>query len=157
MVEMLVDLKPVQEWRKNVSKEDLIAEMNTAMDALPGIEASFSQPIRDNVLESISQIDGQIVVKIFGEDSNLINTKIVEMLHLISQVQGVASAYIDRDAREAARRPKSGKARSVLAWWSAWRKASVEMWIPFAASCSTRPTGRRCPWIKSPKSAYRKG
>ena len=38
------------------------------MSTLPGLETSFSQPIRDNVLESISQIDGQIVVKIKGED-----------------------------------------------------------------------------------------
>ncbi|HET6207226.1 MAG TPA: efflux RND transporter permease subunit, partial [Terracidiphilus sp.] len=99
MVEMLVDLKPVQEWRKNVSKEDLITQMNTAMDALPGIEASFSQPIRDNVLESISQIDGQIVVKIFGDDSSLLKTKIVELLHLISPVRGVDRAYVDRAGR----------------------------------------------------------
>ena len=35
---------------------------------IPGIEPSFSQPIRDNVLESISQIDGQIVIKVFGDD-----------------------------------------------------------------------------------------
>ena len=34
----------------------------------PGHRASFSQPIRDNVLESISQIDGQIVIKVFGDD-----------------------------------------------------------------------------------------
>ena len=96
MVEMLVDLKPEEEWRKGVSKEDLIAEMGRALDGLPGIEASFSQPIRDNVLESISQIDGQIVIKIFGDDSNLLKTKIVELLHLISPVRGVARAYVDR-------------------------------------------------------------
>ena len=33
---------------------------------MPGIKPAFSQPIRDNVLESISQIDGQIVVKLSG-------------------------------------------------------------------------------------------
>ncbi len=37
---------------------------------------SFSQPIRDSVLESISQIDGQIVVKLFGDDPDLLKTKI---------------------------------------------------------------------------------
>ena len=42
--------------------------MNTALGRMPGIEPSFSQPIRDNVLESISQIDGQIVIKVFGDD-----------------------------------------------------------------------------------------
>jgi cobalt-zinc-cadmium resistance protein CzcA len=96
MVEMLVDLKPANEWRKGVSKEDLIAEMGKSLDGLPGVEASFSQPIRDNVLESISQIDGQIVVKIFGDDSNLLKSKIVELLHLITPVRGVGRAYVDR-------------------------------------------------------------
>ncbi len=43
-------------------------EMDAAVSAIPGIEAVFSQPIRDNVLESISQIDGQIVIKVFGDD-----------------------------------------------------------------------------------------
>ena len=46
--------------------------MDSALDALPGIDASFSQPIRDNVLESISQIDGQIVIKVFGDDPALL-------------------------------------------------------------------------------------
>ena len=32
------------------------------------VTTTFSQPIRDNVLESISQIDGQIVIKVFGDD-----------------------------------------------------------------------------------------
>jgi len=99
MVEMLVDLKPLKEWRPGHSKEDLIAQMDKALEALPGIEASFSQPIRDNVLESISQIDGQIVVKIFGDDSNLLKTKIVELLHLITPVQGVGRAFVDRAGR----------------------------------------------------------
>ena len=42
--------------------------MDRALDVLPGLEPAFSQPIRDNVLESISQIDGQIVIKVFGDD-----------------------------------------------------------------------------------------
>ena len=99
MVEMLVDLQPQEQWRRRVSKEDLISEMERRLDSLPGVEASFSQPIRDNVLESISQIDGQIVVKIFGEDSNLLKTKIVELLHLISPIRGVSRAYVDRAGR----------------------------------------------------------
>src|SRR5439155_16591937 len=63
MAELLVDVKPEAEWPKDVSKDQLIAQMNTSLQTIPGIEPSFSQPIRDNVLESISQIDGQIVVK----------------------------------------------------------------------------------------------
>ena len=42
--------------------------MDRAVSTIPSMEPSFSQPIRDNVLESISQIDGQIVIKIAGDD-----------------------------------------------------------------------------------------
>ena len=41
----------------------------------PGSSRSFSQPIRDNVLESISQIDGQIVIKVFGDDLDVLRDK----------------------------------------------------------------------------------
>jgi len=99
MVEMLVDLKPVSEWRPNVTKEALIARMERSLDDMPGIKPSFSQPIRDNVLESISQIDGQIVIKIFGDDSNVLKQKIDEVLRLISPIRGVGRAFVDRAGR----------------------------------------------------------
>src|SRR5262249_19863827 len=54
--EFLFDVKPPDQWRPHLSKEDLVSEMNTALQTIPGIEPSFSQPIRDNVLDSISQI-----------------------------------------------------------------------------------------------------
>jgi len=99
MVEVLVDLKPLSEWRPHVTKEELIARMDKSLDDMPGIKPSFSQPIRDNVLESISQIDGQIVIKIFGDDSSVLKQKIGELLHLIEPIQGVGRAFVDRAGR----------------------------------------------------------
>ena len=68
MAEFLVDLYPQDQWKRKISKKDLLDEFQNALDAVPGYEPSFSQPIRDNILESISQIDGQIVIKVFGDD-----------------------------------------------------------------------------------------
>lgn len=99
MAELLVDLKPDAEWRPHKTKEDLIAQMDSTLDAMPGIKPSFSQPIRDNILESISQIDGQIVIKMFGEDANVLKTKIGELLKLVEPVRGVARAFVDRAGR----------------------------------------------------------
>ena len=96
MAEILVDLKPEAQWKRKVTKADLIAEMETALDRLPGVQASFSQPIRDNILESISQIDGQIVVKVFGEDLDVLRETAQKVLGAISDVPGVARAMIDR-------------------------------------------------------------
>jgi cobalt-zinc-cadmium resistance protein CzcA len=95
--EIFVDFKPESAWRGGVNKEDLIREMDDAVSAIPGMEPSFSQPIRDNVLESISQVDGQIVIKVRGEDLDRIVSEGHEVLNQIATVPGVARAFIDRD------------------------------------------------------------
>jgi heavy metal efflux system protein len=96
MAEIFVDLKPPSEWKRGWSKEKIIEEMDRNLDALPGVETSFSQPIRDNVLESISQIDGQVVLKVFGDDSARLRGKAQELLKAIADVPGVQTAAIDR-------------------------------------------------------------
>ncbi len=94
--EFLVDLKPENAWRPGKTKEGLIKELDAAVSALPGVEPSFSQPIRDNVLESISQIDGQIVIKVRGDDLDSLVSHAERILGQISGVKGVVRAFIDR-------------------------------------------------------------
>ena len=99
MAEFFVDLKPPAEWPANLTRDKLIDEFGKKLDALPGIEPSFSQPIRDNVLESISQIDGQIVIKVFGADGDVLQRQTQKVLDTISGIRGVGRAYIDRFGR----------------------------------------------------------
>ena len=94
--EIYVDFIPESEWRAGKAKDDLIREMDAAVSAIPGMEPSFSQPIRDNVLESISQVDGQIVIKVRGEDLDRINAEAGQILERISPVKGVVRSFIDR-------------------------------------------------------------
>jgi len=96
MAEVFVDLKPPQQWRKGLTREHLIEEMDRAVSALPGMEPTFSQPIRDNVLESISQIDGQIVIKVAGDDLTVLRETTEAIEREIKQVRGVSRAEIDR-------------------------------------------------------------
>lgn len=97
MTEMLVDLKPESAWRKGMSKEHLIREMEDKLNDKPGIEPTFSQPVRDQILESISQIDGQIVIKLFGDDLTVLKANANLLLDKIGKVPGVVKAFIDRD------------------------------------------------------------
>jgi cobalt-zinc-cadmium resistance protein CzcA len=96
MAEFLVDLKPESEWPRGIDKPKLLQEMDAAISKIPGIEPSFSQPIRDNVLESISQIDGQIVIKVFGDDLDVLRDEATKVLKQVSDVPGVARAFVDR-------------------------------------------------------------
>ena len=96
MLEIFVGLKPPSEWTRKITKDELVEEIEKSLDAYPGINPSISMPIRDNVLESISQIDGQIVIKIFGDDPLILRQKVEEVLRIISPIRGVARAFIDR-------------------------------------------------------------
>ena len=95
--EIFVDFIPEAKWRRGKTRDDFIREMDAAVSAIPGMEPSFSQPIRDNVLESISQVDGQIVIKLRGDDLDQINSDAAQILEHISSVPGVVRAFIDRE------------------------------------------------------------
>jgi len=96
MAEFLVDLKPESQWRQGLTRFDLMDEMERNLLAYPGIEPSFSYPIRDNVLESISQIDGQIVIKVFGPELDVLRDESKKVLAAVRDVAGVRRAFIDR-------------------------------------------------------------
>jgi len=96
MAEFFVDVFPQDQWKSKLTKEQLLKKMDDAISAIPGFEPSFSQPIRDNILESISQIDGQVVIKVFGEDIGMLKQKSEQVLNTVRTVPGVARAFIDR-------------------------------------------------------------
>uniref|UniRef100_UPI0026030828 efflux RND transporter permease subunit n=1 Tax=Dokdonella sp. TaxID=2291710 RepID=UPI0026030828 len=97
-IESLVDLKPEKEWKRGLTKAAIIDEIQRTMEEnVPGAEFSISQPVRDNILESISQIKGQIVVKVNGEDLDKLSAYARSILAQVRGVDGVESAFVDRD------------------------------------------------------------
>lgn len=97
MAEMLIELKPDAEWRPGMTKDKLIREMEDKINDIPGVEPTFSQPVRDQILESISQIDGQIVIKIFGDDLGVLREQGHQLIAKVATVPGVVRAFIDRE------------------------------------------------------------
>jgi cobalt-zinc-cadmium resistance protein CzcA len=96
--ESFVDLKPASEYRPGFTKSRVIDELQRAVESrYPGVDVGISQPIRDNVLESISQIKGQVVIKVFGDETSEILKYVREIKHRISPIPGVNDAFIDRD------------------------------------------------------------
>jgi cobalt-zinc-cadmium resistance protein CzcA len=96
MAEVFVDVKPREEWRKGLTRDQLIEEMDARLSVIPGVDPAFSQPIRDNVLESISQIKGQIVVKVAGDDLLELQKTVEAMKHEFRKINGIQRAEVDR-------------------------------------------------------------
>ena len=86
-IEILVDLAPRSEWRFS-SKEELVESMSTGLSAMPGVPTNFSQVIQDNVEESLSGVKGEIAVKIFGPDLNILQEKADHVAGIIAGIKG---------------------------------------------------------------------
>ena len=94
-LEIFVKLKPLEAWRPQMrTLNDLVAEMESAIREIPGIEYNFSQPIRDNVNENISGQFGQIAVKIYGDDLDTLQGAAEKAEDTIAGVPGVADLGI---------------------------------------------------------------
>ncbi|HLJ28954.1 MAG TPA: CusA/CzcA family heavy metal efflux RND transporter [Candidatus Angelobacter sp.] len=95
-VEMLVSLKPADDWPGHVSKEGLIDQMQRTLDKYPGVSFNFSQNIQDNVEEAMSGVKGENSLKIFGDDFNLLTSKADEIAGIMSKVPGVEDIGVFR-------------------------------------------------------------
>ena len=97
--EYFVDLKPKDQWRPvfHRSKEELIAAMNRAVERYPGAIWNFSQPIEDNVGETLTGTKGALALKIFGDDLKVLEQKGEEVAQTISAVPGMRDVKLLRD------------------------------------------------------------
>ena len=89
-VEFFVDLYQKDEWKREVSKDELIHEMqNEFASNFPGVVFGFSQPISDNVQEAVSGVKGEMAIKIFGDNLAKIE-KIADSVRMVMEtVPGV--------------------------------------------------------------------
>jgi len=98
-LEAFVKLKPPEQWRPDKpTLNDLVSEMAFNVAEVPGLEANFSQPIRDNVAENISGQFGQIALKIYGEDLGQLQRAAERSKDILATVPGVADLGIVKSA-----------------------------------------------------------
>lgn len=92
-----VHLVPPESFRPGMTKERLYAGLRTDLGSVPGIRFNFSQPIRDSVEESISGVRGKVVLKIFGDDLEVMRGLLLDALEAVRGVPGVIEASLYRD------------------------------------------------------------
>ena len=97
--EYFVDLKPKAQWRPvfHENKEKLIAAMNREISKLRGATWNFSQPIEDNVGETLTGTKGQLALKVYGNDLRIIEEKGDEIADLMQRVPGITDVKLYRD------------------------------------------------------------
>ncbi|RTL58429.1 MAG: efflux RND transporter permease subunit [Sphingobacteriales bacterium] len=96
-VEIAVDLKPKDEWRKGVTTDILIDSIDQQLKKLPGLILNYSQPIRDNVEEAVAGVPASLAVKIFGPEFITLDTLANRVQKVLSGVAGIEDLGILRN------------------------------------------------------------
>ena len=96
-VEIAVDLKTKDEWRKGVTTDNLVDSMDAQLSKLPGLLLNYSQPIRDNVEEAVAGVPASLAVKIFGKDFNTLDSLANQVQSVLGKVQGIEDLGVLRN------------------------------------------------------------
>jgi len=80
--------KPKSEWKRDISKEELTNEMRKSLESIPGISFGFSQPIQCRIDELVAGTRAQLIVKLFGEDLDVLTAKSAEIARVLSSIRG---------------------------------------------------------------------
>ncbi|MCD8740094.1 CusA/CzcA family heavy metal efflux RND transporter [Mucilaginibacter roseus] len=96
-VQIQVDLLPKKQWKRHITQDELIAEMDKKLSQFPGIVFNYSQPIIDNVAEAVAGVPASMAVKIFGPDFEVLDKKADAVMSVLKHVDGVTDLGVLRN------------------------------------------------------------
>lgn len=92
MNETIVHLKPNDQWRSGMTRENLIAEMDERL-SMPGVTNIWTQPIINRIEMLSTGIRTQVGIKIFGSDLGELEQRSREVAAALKPVAGAADVY----------------------------------------------------------------
>ena len=95
MIESIVLLKPKSEWRKGITKADIIAELDAKLQ-FPGVRNGWTQPIINRINMLSTGVRTDLGIKIFGKDLDTLERLAIKAEHIVRKVPGAADLYAER-------------------------------------------------------------
>lgn len=96
-VQMQVNLKPKDDWKRKITMDELVEQMDTKLKKYQGINFNYSQPIIDNVAEAVAGMNASNAVKIYGDDLKTLDKIANEVMERMQNVEGVKDIGILRN------------------------------------------------------------
>jgi cobalt-zinc-cadmium resistance protein CzcA len=99
LTDTFVFLKPQNEWPDpHLPKEKLIEKIEAAVEKLPGNIYEFSQPIQLRFNELLAGVRGDIAVKVFGEDFDVMLRVANHIASILHSIPGAADVKVEQVA-----------------------------------------------------------
>ena len=95
-MEILVDLKPREQWPQAISFPELTQDMQTVLEKrVPTAVIAATQPIQMRVEELISGVRATLALKLYGEDLATLDRLSAEIKSTLEKVPGVADLSLE--------------------------------------------------------------
>ena len=94
MIETIVLLKPQSEWRKNLTKNDIINELNAKLQ-IPGVTNGWTQPIINRINMLSTGIRTDVGLKVYGQNLDTIYSFSEKIKKQLEGINGVKDLYVE--------------------------------------------------------------
>lgn len=94
MIETIILLKPQSEWRKGLSKNDIINELNAKLQ-IPGVTNGWTQPIINRINMLSTGIRTDVGVKVYGQNLDTIYAFAEKVKKELEGIDGVKDLYVE--------------------------------------------------------------
>jgi len=94
MTETIILLKPKDQWRKGLKKEDIINELNAKLQ-IPGVVNGWTQPIINRINMLSTGIRTDVGLKVYGQNLDTIAALSNQMKQALQGVNGIKDLYVD--------------------------------------------------------------
>ncbi|BCO32822.1 cation efflux system protein [Thiohalobacter sp. COW1] len=89
-------LKPRDQWTVT-NKAALKDRIRTVLDRIPGVNYGFTQPIEMRVSEMLTGVRGDVAVKLYGSDLEVLNARAEAIAAVLKTVAGSSDVFTSRN------------------------------------------------------------
>lgn len=94
MIETIILLKPTNEWRKGMTKDDIINELNAKLQ-IPGVTNGWTQPIINRINMLSTGIRTDVGLKVYGQNLDSIYAFAQTIKKQLEGIDGVKDLYVE--------------------------------------------------------------
>jgi len=95
MIETIILLKPKDQWRKGITKNDIIQELDQKLQ-IPGVTNGWTQPIINRINMLSTGVRTDIGLKIFGTNLDTLEHLAIQAEQILKEVPGAADVVAER-------------------------------------------------------------
>jgi copper/silver efflux system protein len=95
MIETIIMLKPKDEWRPGITKQDIVQELDAKLQ-IPGVRNGWTQPIINRINMLSTGVRTDIGFKVFGDNLDTLEHYAIRAEQILKDVPGLADVVAER-------------------------------------------------------------